>query len=98
MRESWGTLSTSVKQINALYLFDWEQGIALHAKQGNWASSLGEGEVSLFISSCGYILEEGLGSPFKSFLCSVKSGLLSSYDEHLRNLNQAWQDNTDPPG
>ena len=26
------------------------------------------------------------------------SGLLSSYDGHLRNLNYAWQDNTDASG
>ena len=26
------------------------------------------------------------------------SGLMSSYDGHLRNLNYAWQDNTDPSG
>ena len=42
-------------------MFDWEQGIALHAMQGNRASSLSEGEVSWFLSSCGgnlgYILE-----------------------------------------
>ena len=25
----------------------------------------------------------------------MTSGLLSSYDGHLRNLNYAWQDNTD---
>ena len=29
-------------------MFDGEQGIALHAMQGNWTSSLGEGEVSWF--------------------------------------------------
>ena len=27
-------------------MFDWENGIALHAMQGNQASSRGEGEVS----------------------------------------------------
>ena len=32
------------------------------------------------------------------FVCSATSGLLSSYDGHLRNLNYAWQDNTDAPG
>ena len=42
MREFWGTLCTSVKQIKAPYLFDWEQGIALHAMQGNQASSFSE--------------------------------------------------------
>ena len=34
MRDFLGTLCTSVKQIKAPYLFDWEQGIALHAMQG----------------------------------------------------------------
>ena len=34
MRDFWGTLCTSVKQIKAAYLFDWEKGIALHAMQG----------------------------------------------------------------
>ena len=34
MRDFWGTLFTSVKQIKAPYLFDWEEGIALHAEQG----------------------------------------------------------------
>ena len=61
MRDFWVTLLSSVKQIKAPYLFDWEQGIALHAMQGNRASSLSEGEVSWFFSSCGrnlgYILE-----------------------------------------
>ena len=42
-------------------MFDWEQGIALHAMQGNHASSLSEGEVSWIFQSCGgnlgYILE-----------------------------------------
>ena len=27
-------------------MFDWENAIAQHAMQGNWASSRGEGEVS----------------------------------------------------
>ena len=56
-----GTLYSSVKQINTPYLFEWDQGIALHTVQGNWASSLSEGEVSWFFSSCGgnlgYILK-----------------------------------------
>ena len=34
MRAFWGTLCTSVKQIKAPYLLDWEEGIALHAVQG----------------------------------------------------------------
>ena len=38
------------------------------------------------------------GWPFETPLCSAKSGLQSSYDGHLRNLNYAWQDNTDASG
>ena len=34
VRDFWGTLSSSVKQIKAPYLFDWEKGIALHAIRG----------------------------------------------------------------
>ena len=41
-----GTLWCSIKKIEAPYMFDWEYGIVLHAMQGNWASSLSEGEVS----------------------------------------------------
>ena len=41
-----GTLWCSIKKIEAPYLFDWEYGIALHAKQGNQALSPGEGNVS----------------------------------------------------
>ena len=33
--------------------------------------------------------------PFETWVCSAKSGLLSSYDGHLRKLNYAWQENTD---
>ena len=34
-------------------MFDGKQGIALHAMQGNRASSRSDGEVSWFFSSCG---------------------------------------------
>ena len=33
-----------------------------------------------------------------NFVCLVTSGLLSSSDGHLRNLNYTWQDNTDASG
>ena len=53
---------------NYPYVFDWENAIALHAMQGNRASSRGEGEVSWVFSSCGrhvgYILELRRGCPF----------------------------------
>ena len=66
---------------------------------GNWASSHGKWEVSWFSSSCGenleYLLELQWGWPFKTLVCSVTSGLLSSYKGHLRNLFEAWQGNRD---
>ena len=80
-------------------MFDWEHGIALHAMQGNRASSHSEGTVSWFFSSCSgnvsYILELRRGWSFKANVCSAKRGLLSSYEGHLRNLHEAWQGNTD---
>ena len=45
-----------------------------------------------------YILELRRGWPFESRVCSVTSGLLSSYDGHLGKLNYAWQENTDSSG
>ena len=61
MRVFWGTLYSSVKQIEAPYVFDWEHGIALYPMQVNRALSRGEGDVSWVFSSCGrnlgYILE-----------------------------------------
>ena len=46
----------------------------------------------------GYILELQRGWQFETPLCSAKSGLLSSYDGHLRNLNEARKDNTNASG
>ena len=48
VRDFWCTLCTSVKQIKDPYLFDWEQGIALHAMQGYRASSFNDWEVWWF--------------------------------------------------
>ena len=91
VRDFWGTLCTSVKLIKAPYLFDWEQGIALNIVQGNQASSFSEREVWWFFSSCSGKLAYGLelrrGKSLKTFVCSSTSGLLSSYDGHIRNLN-----------
>ena len=78
------------QDIEAPYVFDWEHGIALHPMQGIRASSPSEGDVSWNFSSCGsnlgYILELEQGWPFETPLCSVKTGLLTSWDGHLRNL------------
>ena len=86
-----GTLWCSINKIEAPYLFDWENGIVLHAMQGHLASFPSEGDVSSDYSSCGrnlgYIRELERGWPFETPLCSAKSGLLCSYDGHLRNLN-----------
>ena len=75
----------------APYVFDWENAVALHAMQGNRASSRGEGEVSWVLSSCcrnvGYILDLRRGCPFSMGVCLVKSGHLSRYDGHLGKLN-----------
>ena len=91
VRHFWGTLCTSVKQIKTPYLFDWEQGIALQAVQGNQASSFSEREIRWFFltwsGKLGYVLKLRWGKSFKTFVYSATSGLLSSYDGHLRNLN-----------
>ena len=74
-------------------MLDGEHGISRHAMLGNQSSCLGDGKVSWFFSSCGgnlkYILELRWGWPFKSRVCSVTSGLLCSYEQHLRNLHEA---------
>ena len=72
-------------------MINYEYDIALHEMQGNQASSPGEGYVSWDFSSwgrnLGYILALERGWPFETPPCSAKSGLLSSYDGHLRNPN-----------
>ena len=80
-----------MKKIEGPYLSDLDLWIALHEMHGNQASYPGKGNVSFDFSSCdrnlGYILELQRGWPFETPLCSAKSGLLSSYDGKLRNLN-----------
>ena len=86
-----GTLWCSIKKIEALYMFDWEYSIALHSMQGNRASFPSEVDIWYDCSSCGrnlvYIRELQRRWPFETPLCSAKSGLLCSYEGHLRNLN-----------
>ena len=76
-------------------MFDVKLAIALHAMQGNRTSSRGVKEVSRFFSRCGgnlgYILKLQQGWPFKTRLCSVTLGLLSSCEEHLGILLEFWQ-------
>ena len=85
-----GILWSSIKEIEVPYEFDWEHGIPLDSMHEIRASSWGDGEDSLVFSSCGrhmgYILELRREWSFETRVLSVKSGLLSSYDGHLRNL------------
>ena len=71
------TLWSSMKQIEAPYVFDWENAIALDTMQGNRASSRGERKVSWVFSSCGrnlgYILELRQSCLFETGVCPVKS-------------------------
>ena len=73
-----GTLWSLIKQIEAPYLFDWENAIALDTLPGYQASSRREGNVSWVFSSCGrnlgYILELQRWYPFETLVCSLKSG------------------------
>ena len=73
-----GTLWSSIKQIGAPYVFDWENAIALDTLQGNQASSRREGKFSWVFSRCGrnlgYILELQRGCPFETLVFSLKSG------------------------
>ena len=43
-----GTLWSCIKQIKAPYVLDGKHGIALHAMQGNQASSFGDGKSHVF--------------------------------------------------
>ena len=83
-------------------MFDCELGITLHPMQGIRASSATKSNVSCDFSFCGrilgYIDELQRGWPFETRVCSTTEGLLSSYDSHLRNINSAWQDNTNTSG
>ena len=72
----------SIKHIEAPYVYDWENGIALHEVQGIRALTTSEGEVSWDFSSCSrnllYILELQPGWPFEIPLGSAKTLFLSS--------------------
>ena len=96
------TLWSSIKQIEAPYVFDWENTIALDTMQVNRDSCHREGKLSCVFSSCGrnlgYILELRRVGPSETLVCSVKSGHLSRYERQLRNVKQAWRDNTDASG
>ena len=87
-----GTLWCSIKKIEAPYVFDWEDGIALHAMQWKRASFPSKGDVSYDFSSCsknlGYIHELQRGWPFETPLCLAKSGHLRSYEVSIINTQE----------
>ena len=91
------TLWSSIKEIKAPYVFNGENGIALHAMQGNQASSRFEGEVSWFFSfvAAGTCVHSRVmaGMAIQNSCCSATSGLLSSYEGHIRTLHDAGQCN-----
>ena len=84
------TLWSSIKHIQAPYVFDWKNAIALDTMEGNRVSSRGEGKVSWVFSShgknLGYILELWRGCPFETGVCSVRSRHLARYVGQLRNV------------
>ena len=63
MRVFLGTLRSSIKQIKAPYVFDWEPGIALHALRGimprlsPWGKSHGFSRVAA--GTCGILSNYG---------------------------------------
>ena len=71
-------------------MFDCENAIALHAMQGNRASSRREGKVSWVFSSCGRnlgnILELQRGCPFETLVSSLKSGTCPQEEFSLRTM------------
>ena len=93
------TLFSSIKKIKIYYVFYREHRSALHAMQGNRASSRSEEEVSWVFSIYGgnlwYILELQRGISFLARVCSGMSGLMSSYEGHLRNLLETLKGNSD---
>ena len=97
-----GILFSSIREIKVPYIFEWEHGTPQQEMLGNRASSCGQLEVSWVFSSCGrhlvYILELWRGWPFETGVCSVKSGELTRYEGQRRNVNLAWQENTDASG
>ena len=86
-----GTPWSLIKQIEAPYLFDWENAIALHTMHWNWASSHGEVEISRVFCGCGrnlrYIPELQRRCTFETRVCAAESAHLSRYDGLLRNIN-----------
>ena len=74
-----GTLWCSIKKIEAPYVLDWGNGIALHAMQGNRASFPREGDVSYDFSSCGRNLgvysrvTAGMAIPNSTFFSEVRT-------------------------
>ena len=87
----WGLYGVQSSKSRLLTCLFVKNAIALDTMQGSRASSRSRGKVSWLFSSCGrnpvYILELRRGCSFETWVCSVKSGHLSSYVGQLRNVN-----------
>ena len=85
-----GTLWSSIKQIEAPYVFDWENAIAMDTMQGNRASSRREESLMSFLE---LRQEPGLYSRVTAGMSIRNSSLfievrnLSRYEGQLRNVN-----------
>ena len=94
-----GTLWRVIKEVKAPFMFNGEHRTALHAMQGNGASSHGEGQVSWIFLRCGrnlcYVLQLQRGWPFKTRVCSETSGLRSRCKGHHRILLEVQPGNRD---
>ena len=66
MRDFWGTLCSAFKEAKAKSLFDWEQGVALHAMQeiGPHFSASGKshGFSQVAVGTWGMFSSYGVGS------------------------------------
>ena len=90
-----GTVWSAINEVRAPFMFDMEHGIALHEMEGNRSSFWCEAEISWFYWSCGRNLELRRGWTFKTPVCSVTSGLLSSCEGHLMIHHEACKGNRD---
>ena len=97
-----GALWSSIKQIEAPYVSDWENAIALDTMQRNRSSSRREGKVSwVFLElwqKPGVYSRGTAGMSIRNSSLLIEIRNLSRYEGQLRNVNLAWQENTDASG
>ena len=85
-----GTLWGSIKLIEAPYVFDWENAIALDTMQGNRASSRREWKVMGFLElwqEPGLYSRVRAGMSIRNSNLFIEVRILSRYEGQLRNVN-----------